>query len=346
MTTKRVLTGANRELFRRADDERFDSLSSLLTHCVAEKERSADRWLPPREMIPEARNGGLLLPVGGGNSFGMTDWSFGQLCQLSGVDRRTVNRLSAETASQVFSETLPSGNKPLQVFTQGETVRSVHGVGYTRLHNADVVAMLKEFAVDFTPPQKAAAGGTGLYCGEQDLFTFLIDPTGWAEIDGETFAPGFFVWNSEVGKRSVGIQTFWFQAVCANHIVWDAVEVVDFSRKHTASVGDALTDIRRHVEQLVAKRDERRDGFVTAVRKAMGTSLGADAEEALKVLAKHGIPKGLAKEALKLAEQNGRFTIFAVVDALTRLSQKIVYAGERTDADLKAAGLLQLALAA
>ena len=156
MTTKRVLTGANRELFRRADDERFDSLSSLLAYCVAEKECSADRWLPPREIIPEARNGGLLLPVGGGNSFGMTDWSFGQLCQLSGVDRRTVNRLSAETASQVFSETLPSGNKPLQVFTQGETVRSVHGVGYTRLHNADVVAMLKEFAVDFAPPQKAA----------------------------------------------------------------------------------------------------------------------------------------------------------------------------------------------
>ena len=60
-------------------------------------------------------------------------------------------------------------------------------------------------------------GATGLYCGEQDLFVFLIDPVGWAEIDGEAFAPGFFVWNSEVGKRSVGIQTFWFQQVCANH---------------------------------------------------------------------------------------------------------------------------------
>ena len=42
---------------------------------------------------------------------------------------------------------------------------------------------------------------TRLYCGEQDLFAFMIDPTGWAEIDGEALAPGFFVWNSEVGKR-------------------------------------------------------------------------------------------------------------------------------------------------
>ena len=45
------------------------------------------------------------------------------------------------------------------------------------------------------------------------MFVFLIDPTGWAEIEGQTFAPGFFIWNSEVGKRSLGIQTFWFQAI-------------------------------------------------------------------------------------------------------------------------------------
>ncbi len=191
-------------------------------------------------------------------------------------------------------------------------------------------------------------GAVGKGPGDRNLASRLpdIDPAGWAEIDGEAFAPGFFVWNSEVGKRSVGIQTFWFQAVCQNHIVWDAVEVADFSRKHTASVGDALTDIRRHVEQLVAKRDERRDGFVAAVRKAMGTTLGADTESALKELAKHGFPKGLAAEALKLAEKDGRFTIFAVVDALTKLSQRIVYAGERADADQKAARLMQLALAA
>ena len=134
--------------------------------------------------------------------------------------------------------------------------------------------------------------------------------------------------------------------MCQNYIVWDAVEVADFSRKHTAGVGDALTDIRRHVEQLVARRDERRDGFVAAVRKAMGTTLGADADAALKELARHGFPKVLAQEALELAEQSGRFTIFAVVDALTKLSQRIVYAGERTEADQRAARLLQLALAA
>jgi hypothetical protein len=148
----------------------------------------------------------------------------------------------------LFDETLSPGSKPLQVYAAEDVVRSIHGASYTRLFNVDLLTMVREFATDFVPPQKAgdgsgeSDGGTGLYCGEQDMFCFLIDPTGWAEVNGEAFAPGFFVWNSEVGKRSVGVQTFWFQAVCQNHIVWGAVEVVDFSRKHTANVYESMAD--------------------------------------------------------------------------------------------------------
>ena len=57
------------------------------------------------------------------------------------------------------------------------------------------------------------------------MFAFLIDDSAWVEIGGEQFAPGFFVWNSEVGRRTIGVETFWFQHVCANHIVWDAIEL-------------------------------------------------------------------------------------------------------------------------
>src|SRR5262249_2567335 len=103
-----------------------------------------------------------------------------------------------------------------------------------------------------------------------------------------------------VGKRSVGISTFWFQAVCANHIVWDATEVVEFTRKHTGRVGEALGDIRRIVEQRVEQRDSRRDGFVAVIRKAMETSLGSDSKEATKALIKAGIAKGVAKRALEI----------------------------------------------
>jgi hypothetical protein len=146
-----------------------------------------------------------------------------------------------------------------------------------------------------------------------------------------------------VGRRSLGIQTFWFQAVCQNHIVWDATEVTEFSRKHTAHVGDGLTEIRRIIASLVQRRDARKDDFVKAISKAMQTTLGSDADEVAKELLKNGIPRNLATEALEIARQQGRFTIFSLVDALTRLTQNCRFVGDRVEADQKISTLLALA---
>ena len=80
-----------------------------------------------------------------------------------------------------------------------------------------------------------------------------------------------------------------------------AVEVVEFSRKHTAYVHDSLREIRRLVEGLVEKRDQRRDGFVRVIRKAMETKLGEDTDEMMTVLNKNGITRKLTKEAIDVA---------------------------------------------
>ena len=103
-----------------------------------------------------------------------------------------------------------------------------------------------------------------------------------------------------------------------------------------------MGDIRRIVEQLVNKRDARKDGFINVVKKAMQAKLGDDAEETMKALTKVGITKSLAKRAIEVAAEQGRFTIFALVDALTRIARELPNAGERTDADQKAAALLAL----
>lgn len=338
------LTKANRELFRRTPDECFDSLPDLVRYVQQQRQHSTDRWHLPQLLVPQPGESRFSVQIGTDGAFLMNDWSFTQFCHLAGVNKDTVNRLSPETAVQVFRETLPTGNKPLQLLTSEQTVRSIHGVSYTRLWNGDLLAVLQDFATDFQPPQ-TATGGTGLYAGEQDMFCFLIDPTGWTEIGGQAFAPGFFVWNSEVGRRSVGISTFWFQAVCANHIVWDAVEITEFARKHTAGVHEALTGIRRTLEQLVEKRDQRRQGFFLLMQKALSTTLSSDAEEVQKLLSRAGIQRALGKQALELAREQGTFTVFAVVDALTRLAGQIRNAGERLEVDQKAASLFDLALA-
>lgn len=340
--SRQVLTRAHEELFRRDPDEYATDLPALWDHCRKQKEEGRDRWQLPQTIRPTAEDGRLVLELGTDGASLLNDWSFSQLCRIAGVSKDTINRLSPETAARALRETLPRGNRPTQVLTEGDFVRSVHGTNYTRLWNADLLAVVSEFAVDFQPPPRAHNGGTGLYLGEQDMFLFLIDPQGWVEVGDEPFAPGLFVWNSEVGRRSLGVSTFWFQRCCRNHIVWDAVEVAEFTAKHTSRIGDALGEVRRLIEALGRRRDERRDGFARVVAKAMREKLGADADEVTERLSRSGIPRGLGKQAVELAHGQG-FTIFSVVDALTRLTQEIPYAGDRAEADRQASGLLALA---
>jgi histone H3/H4 len=338
------LTRASQELFRRSPDETFPSLAALSAHCRQEREESTEYWRQPEGLWARAvGTEHLMLSHGEGEVCQMTDWSFGQLCRLGGVAKDTVNRLSPDTASRVLAETLPHGNKPLQVYTVGQQARSIHGASYTRLYNAELLDLVDQCADGFEPPPEGLSGATGLYCGEQDMFLFLIDPAGWVEIGGEAFAPGLFLWNSEVGRRSLGVETFWFQAVCQNHIVWDAVEIAQYKRKHTANVRNALGDVRGIIQALVAKRDQRRDGFARAVKQAMQARLGDDADEALKSLSGSGIARSVAKRAIEMAHKQGALTVFAVVDALTRLSRRIEYAGDRTELDRQAGKLLTLA---
>jgi len=338
-----TLTKANQELFKRGPDECFDSFGDLHQHCRRQRDESNDLWQRPQDITVTHD---LTLCTGDdGEELSLNDWSFSQLCGMAGIAKSTVNRLAPKTASKVFQETLPRADKPLQILSSGRQIRSVHGVAYTRLWNAELLDVVDEFASDFRPPQVAMNGvSTGLYCGEQDLFAFMIDPTGWAEIEGEAFAPGFFIWNSEVGRRSLGIQTFWFQKVCRNHLVWDATEVVDFSRKHTANVRDGLCEIRSIIENLVNSRDQRRDSFATVIKKAMCERLGRDADEVAKRLCAEKIPRHLVNDAMEIARQQGGYTIFALVDALTKLSQKVRFAGDRAELDAKIGQLLALAV--
>jgi hypothetical protein len=341
------LTQASCELFKRPPDECFESLARLSTHCCDMKERSRRIKEASTEFRPMLHEGRLALKANGNpQPFYLNNWSFSQLCTISGAAKDTVNRLSPETAAVVLNETLRQRTRDdldMQALVYDNSlIRAVNGEQYKRLWNADLVAMIQEFAVDFTPPQKGFNGATGLYSGLEDMFVFLVNPSGWCEIGGEAFAPGFFVWNSEVGKRTVGISTFWFQAVCSNHIVWDATEVIEFTRKHTGRVRDSLSGIRLAIENLILKQDERKDGFAKVVAKAMETTYGEDAEEVEKLLTKTGFTKSLTAKAIEIARQQGRFTIWSIVDALTQIARESQFAGNRTEAEEKASSLLSL----
>lgn len=339
------LTKASRELFTRAPDERFDSFDALLAHCQRRKFQAIEHWQPSQAIRIQQNAGQLLMRLEQAEdvTLSLSDWSFSQLCKLCEVHKETVNKVTAETAALVFRDALPRSRKPFQVYAAHDTALAVHGTAYSRLFDAEVLQAVREAAPDFTPPPSGFNGATGLYSGEQDMFAFGIDDTGWVEIGEERFAPGFFVWNSEVGRRSLGIQTFWYQYICQNHIVWDAIEVVELKRRHIGNVQDALNDVREAIVQLTKKRDERRDSFVAGIKLAMQTPLGDDAEQVTEALGKKGIGPRLAAQAIELVPPWQTYSVFNIVDSLTRIAGRNQYAGDRLLLDQKAAALLSLA---
>ena len=117
----------------------------------------------------------------------------------------------------------------------------------------------------------------------------------------------------------------------------------EMNRKHTANVREGLDEIRTAIGRLVARRDARRDGFAKVVKRAMETRL-EDEDEAQKALAKTGIGQRIARQAVELARQQGRFTVFTVLDAVTRIAGKIANAGDRNEVDRQVGQLMALAV--
>ena len=82
------LKRAHQELFRRTSDENFGSLSELLQHCSQERNFSKDCWSLPQTLSPLAAQGSLSVKLGDDGASLLSDWSFSQLCRLSGVSKR------------------------------------------------------------------------------------------------------------------------------------------------------------------------------------------------------------------------------------------------------------------
>jgi len=329
---------ASEQLFRRPDDERFGSLIELWNHCHTLKQRSEISCQPAGDLCPNIGKGLLALPDG--RSFNLNDWSFSQLCGLASIRKKDLRALSPQQGDELLRQGLLRLRSSVEVLATGDTARSVRPANHDLLWDADVLTMVREFATDFRSPPVGFNGATGLYAGQQDMFCFLIDPLGWADIKGQAFAPGFFVWNSEVGSRPAGISTFWFQAVCQNHIVWYSTEMQEFVCDNVLNADDAINQLRRRIEILIEKRDQRRDGFAKVIARAMSTRLGSDREEVERILEQINIDRHVAAQAIASARRQGGFTIFSVVDALTRANRELMNAAQRTQADRQAAQLL------
>jgi len=117
----------------------------------------------------------------------------------------------------------------------GSELRAATGPAYGRIWDADSLTRSSSArrwrlralarAGRVRQPHHCHQENTTLFASDRDMFVFLADEDRRIEVpdrrngSGGSMARGFFVWNSEVGDKTLGLGFFLFDYVCQNRIV-------------------------------------------------------------------------------------------------------------------------------
>jgi len=255
------LMQASNQWMSRPADERFTCLPSMLTYLQGVRARSRATTAHTKAITfqPVGDDHKSLAVVGSNcHPYAPTNWAFDQLCQLAGAPAAYLRTLPTEIVADNLNYSLRYNRETedvgllLSKVNNVAELRAATGPNYGRIWNADVVdALIKKFGDGVTgdwrvPGEFGKAvtvnkSNTTLYASDRDMFVFLADEVNRVTVPNRrngqpgSLARGFFTWNSEVGKSTIGLGTFLFDYVCMNRIVWGATEYKEVRIRHTVS---------------------------------------------------------------------------------------------------------------
>jgi Domain of unknown function (DUF932) len=225
-----------------------------------------------------------------------------------------------------------------------------------RVYDADVVDALVQRFGDGVTGQWRVPGefghkvtvtkdNTTLYASDRDMFVFLADEENRIEIPNRragrfgSFARGFFVWNSEVGKTSLGAGFFLFDYVCCNRIIWGADQYTEVRIRHTKGAPDRwleeVTPVLREYAEASAKP------VVEAIEHAREKRLGDELDAFLA----NRFGKSMVPALKAIHEEEGRpiETLWDVTTAATAHARHLSNNDKRIEIERAAGDLLKLA---
>lgn len=285
-----ILTACSTQWANRPDDERYTNLLDMQRHFNDLRERSLGKAVSSRalEFAPDPENprDGLLVSGQNGSAAHMSHWSLGQMAGLAGAPAGYLRKLPAPLAADCLNYGMKFDRDVEDVgvlLTKHDDLptpelRAATGPNYGRIWNADIINdLVRRFGDgrtgDFRVPgefgREVEIGkhNTTLYASDRDMFIFLADEKNRIEVpnrrNGQAgeMARGFFVWNSEVGSKSLGIAMFLFDFVCMNRIVWGVEQYSEKRIRHTISAperwADDVTPLIEDMSQSSAKPIEQ-----------------------------------------------------------------------------------------
>lgn len=314
---------------------------------------------------------GLALVSKAGHAYRPSHHSFTQLSQLAGAPAGYLRSLPAAMAADCLNYGLHVARDVEEVGlllqrNGDSTLRAATGPNYGRIWDDEIVSTLVDLYGDgisgrfrvpgeFGQRVEVTKANTTLYAGDRDMFVFLTDEENRIEMpnrrDGKAgaLARGFLVYNSEVGSRSFGIETFLFDYVCMNRIIWGAANHQTFRMRHTSGAPDRW--LERLQPALRAYADATTEGVTDLIAAAQAkriakTEGGDNNAEAVNNFLLKRFTKAQANgisAAHMLEEGRPIETLWDAATGATAYAKGIEWQNERVEVERKAGELLEMA---
>lgn len=238
------------------------------------------------------------------------------------------------------------------------TLAAATGPKYGRIWNSDVTKQLvKRFGNGITDTSWTVPGffgkelesvtkeNTTLYASDRDMFVFLADETNRIELpnrrNGEkgSLARGFFVYNSEVGNKSLGLAFFLFDYVCCNRIVWGVQEFEKIAIRHTSGAPD------RWMEEIIPTLKAYHNASTRPVEAKLLGAQNSKIDKATDFLSKRFTKKQVELiEIAHLREESRPIeTLWDATTAITAYAKTLSNNDDRVELEREAGKILELA---
>lgn len=363
-----TLMDASNQWATRPADQRFTSLTEMLAKMESIRQNSSAKVIANRSMHAapvEGNETGLVVVGPNGVPVAPTNWSFGQFAQRVGAPAGYLKNLPAPIAADCLNWGLRQRDvEELGILlhrpqAEAAQITAITGPNYGRIWNESIIRQcVKQFGDgrtgrfkvpgEFGEQVEITKANTTLFASDRDCFIFLADEENRIEIpnrrDGAsgTLARGFFIRNSDVGAASFDIDTFLFDYVCCNRIVWGVSNHARVSFRHSKGAPQRFAE--SIVPALERYREESTASIVTAIADARAHRIG-DKDAVREFLAKRFTrSQAVAIEAAHMADEGRPIeNLWDAATGVTAYARGIEYQDSRFELEREAGKILELA---
>jgi hypothetical protein len=346
----------------RPDDQRFDSLDALQDATNYSREMSTSAVMSTRSLEAGVVDDEIVVRGVGADPLKLTHYSFGQMAARTKTPASYLRELPAPMAADLleFGMKFRGDVEDRKFLYTPEVMRATTGPNYGRIWDSQIVAAVRQMNERsgniWTVPSEfnrtegftVTKANTTLYASDHDMFAFLVDETRPIDIDGQTYFRGFYTWNSEVGDRTFGLNSFIYSYVCCNRIIWGARDIEELRIRHTSLAPDRF--IEEAQPALKALAEGSPEPIVTAIKSAKETYVGKTVSDVEKWLARKGFGTFESKVAMQLAAQGGDTgssgnpsNLWDLINGGTAAARSVGHQDARLDAEKRWSGLLSYA---